>query len=73
VKTEFEFVAGMGNGDMFKNGATAYSTALKGYNAMMKGKRICISDIGLNFMIKFLLPVIPDSILLRVIQKMQTI
>jgi short-subunit dehydrogenase len=73
VKTEFEFVAGMGNGDMFKNGATAYSTAVKGYNAMMKGKRICISDIGLNFMIKFLLPVIPDSILLRVIQKMQTI
>lgn len=73
VKTEFEFVAGMGNGDMFKNGATAYSTALKGYNAMMKGKRICISDVGLNFMIKFLLPVIPDSILLRVIQKMQTI
>ena len=73
VKTEFEFVAGMGNGEMFKNGATAYSTALKGYNAMMKGKRICISDIGLNFMIKFLLPVIPDSILLRVIQKMQTI
>jgi len=73
VKTEFEFVAGMGNGDMFKNGATAQSTALKGYNAMMKGKRICISDIGLNFMIKFLLPVIPDSLLLRVIQKMQTI
>ena len=73
VKTEFEFVAGMGNGDMFKNGATAYSTALKGYNAMMKGKRICISDAGLNFMIKFLLPIIPDSILLRVIQKMQTI
>jgi len=73
VKTEFEFVAGMGNGDMFKNGATAYSTALKGYNAMMKGKRICISDLGLNFMIKFLLPVIPDTILLRVIQKMQTI
>jgi short-subunit dehydrogenase len=73
VKTEFEFVAGMGNGDMFKNGASAQSTALKGYNAMIKGKRICISDPGLNFMIKFLLPVIPDSILLRVIQKMQTI
>ena len=73
VKTEFEFVAGMGNGDMFKNGATAYSTALKGYNAMMKGKRICISDAGLNFMIKFLLPVIPDSIILRIIQRMQRI
>lgn len=73
VKTEFEFVAGMGNGEMFKNGATAYSTALKGYNAMMKGKRICISDAGLNFLIKFLLPIVPDSILLRSIQKMQTI
>jgi short-subunit dehydrogenase len=73
VKTEFEFVAGMGNGNMFKNGASAYSTALKGYNAMMKGKRICISDVGLNFLIKFLLPIIPDSILLRMIQKMQTI
>ena len=73
VKTEFEFVAGMGNGDMFKNGASAYSTSLKGYNAMMKGKRICISDLGLNFLINYLLPIIPDSILLRVIQKMQTI
>jgi short-subunit dehydrogenase len=73
VKTEFEFVAGMGNGNMFKNGATAYSTALKGYNAMMKGKRICISDAGLNFLIRIMLPIIPDAILLRMIQKMQTI
>jgi short-subunit dehydrogenase len=73
VKTEFEFVAGMGNGNMFKNGATAYSTALKGYNAMIKGKRICISDAGLNFLIKFLLPIIPDAIVLKMIQKMQTI
>jgi short-subunit dehydrogenase len=73
VKTEFEFVAGMGNGDMFKNGATAYSTALKGYNAMMKGKRICISDSGLNFLITFLLPIIPDTILLKLIHKMQSL
>lgn len=73
VKTEFEFVAGMGNGDMFKNGATAYSTASKGYKAMMKGKRICISDAGLNFLIKCLLPFIPTSIILKMIQKMQTI
>ena len=73
VKTEFEFVAGMGNSEMFKKGATAHSTALKGYNAMMKGKRICISDPGLNFLIKFLLPIVPDAFLLRIIHKMQTV
>jgi short-subunit dehydrogenase len=73
VKTEFEFVAGMGNSNMFKNGASSYSTALKGYNAMLKGKRICISDFGLNVLIKILVPIVPDSILLKLINKMQTI
>jgi short-subunit dehydrogenase len=73
VKTEFEYVAGMGESNMFKNGATAYSTALKGYNSMMKGKRICISDSGLNFAIRFLLPFAPDSLILKAIEKMQTI
>jgi short-subunit dehydrogenase len=73
VKTEFEFVAGMGNSKMFKNGATSHSTALKGYNAMIQGKRICISDSGLNFLIKCLVPFIPDSILLNLISKMQKI
>lgn len=73
VKTEFEYVAGMGESNMFKNGATAYSTALKGYNSMMKGKRICISDNGLNFAIRFLLPFAPDSLILKAIEKMQTI
>lgn len=73
VKTEFEYVAGMGDSNMFKNGATAYSTALKGYNSMMKGQRICISDPALNFAIRFLLPFAPDTLILKAVEKMQTI
>lgn len=72
VKTEFEFAAGMGNSKMFEKGADAYSTALKGYQAMMKGKAIVISDFGFAILIKYLSPFIPDRFILKVVEKMQT-
>ena len=72
VKTEFEFAAGMGNAKMFENGADAYSTALKGYKAMMKGKTIIISDFGFRFLIKYLSPFIPQAFILKVVEKIQT-
>ena len=40
VKTEFSQVAGMENTKLFEHGVTAYKTAKKGYEAMMKGKII---------------------------------
>lgn len=72
VKTEFEFAAGMGNAKMFENGADAYSTALKGYNAMMKGKTIIISDFGFRILVKYLAPFIPEAFVLKVVEKIQT-
>ena len=72
VKTEFEFAAGMGNAKMFENGADAYSTALKGYKAMMKGKTIIISDFGFRILVKYLAPFIPEAFVLKVVEKIQT-
>ena len=72
VKTEFEFAAGMGNAKMFEKGADAYTTALKGYKAMMKGKTIIISDIGFHILINYLSPFIPKIFILKVVEKIQT-
>ena len=46
--------------------------ALKGYQAMMKGKAIVISDFGFAILIKYLSPFIPDRFILKVVEKMQT-
>ncbi len=71
VKTEFAKVAGMENAKLFENGVSARVTALKGYNAMMKGKVICISQLSLAFAIPFILPFIPSSISAKIIHKLQ--
>ena len=52
VKTEFDTVAGMGDSAMFANGADAYGTAMKGYRAMLQGKRIKISEFSFTLLIK---------------------
>ena len=72
VKTEFEFAAGMGDSKMFEQGATAYDTALKGYQAMMKGKAIIITDFRVNFLVKYLAPFVPERFVLKMVEKMQT-
>lgn len=71
VKTEFAKVAGMENAKLFENGVSAKVTALKGYNAMMKGKVVCISQLSLAFAIPFILPFIPSSISAKIIHKLQ--
>jgi len=73
VKTEFEHVAGLEGGNMFDKGASARQTAASGYNAMMKGKVIQISDRSLAFLIRFMLPIIPRTWLSAVVEKMQTV
>jgi short-subunit dehydrogenase len=71
VETEFAQVAGFGGSQMFDGAASAYKTALKGYNAMEKGKVICISDFKFTFLIKGILPFVPSSITAAIIAKMQ--
>jgi len=73
VKTEFEKVAGMSGGNFFEKAADAKSTAEKGYKAMEKGKVICISDPLLKIMLLYILPFIPESLITRMVQKIQTI
>ncbi len=72
VKTEFEIAAGMANAKMFDKGADAYSTALKGYNAMMKGKSIVISDFVFRFLVLYLAPFLPEAWVLKIVEKIQT-
>ena len=71
VETEFAKVAGFGGSKMFDGAASAFKTALKGYNAMEKGKVICISDFKFTFLIKGMLPFMPSRITAAIIAKMQ--
>lgn len=70
--TEFAKVADMQEVKMFKKGATAYQVALKGYNAMLKGKREIITDFKFKFLIKVIMPISPNSILLKIVKKLQS-
>jgi len=72
VKTEFDVAAGMGDSSMFDNGADAHSTAMKGYQAMMKGKRIKISEFSFTLLIKVFGPFIPDAMVMKIVEKMQS-
>ncbi len=72
VKTEFEHVAGLEGGTMFDKGASAFKTAKSGYDAMMKGKVIQISEFSFAFLIK-MVPFTPLKVLSAVIEKMQTV
>jgi uncharacterized protein len=65
VKTGFAKVAGLEDSKILSKGTDAYSTALKGYNGMMRGKRIVISSFWLNITIKLILPFVPKSLLLK--------
>lgn len=71
VNTNFAKVANMDHMDMFKNAATAKSTAMKGYRAMEKGKLKVISDWRLRIVIFGVQPFIPIKGIMALIFKMQ--
>ena len=73
VRTEFEKEARMEGSGLFKKAATAISTAQKGYSGMEKGKLIVITDNSLRFALNWLLPFAPRKMVMRAIEKMQTI
>lgn len=73
VKTEFESVAGMSGSNLFKNAASAESTARKGYNAMELGKLEVITDLPMKIGIKTMLPFMPNRIILKLIEKFQRV
>ena len=73
VRTEFEKEAGMEGSGLFKKAATAISTAQKGYSGMEKGKLVVITDNSMRFALNWLLPFAPRKMVIRAIEKMQTI
>ena len=70
---DFEAEYGMEKRGLFKKAATAISTAQKGYSGMEKGKLIVITDNSLRFALNWLLPFAPRKMVMRAIEKMQTI
>jgi short-subunit dehydrogenase len=72
VKTEFEKTAGLEGVELFKLAVTPTHTARVGYAAMQKGKMIVFDQKILTFSINWIVPLIPRSWLLRMIEKMQT-
>ncbi len=73
VQTEFIAVAGMSKSKMFQRAKSAEYTANKGYNAMMNDKLICISEPSLNFLINYMLWMVPRRMVLKMVDRMQRI
>lgn len=68
VETEFASRADLTQAKMVKaGGATAYSTALAGYTAMMAGRAVIISDAKLRFMINWVFPFVPRRLLVKMV------
>jgi short-subunit dehydrogenase len=73
VQTGFEKEAGMDGSGLFKNAASAESTAKKGYRAMEKGKLVVITDRMLSFALNWVVPLMPRKWVLASVEKMQTV
>lgn len=68
VETEFAQVARLEESKIVKaGGATAASTALAGYNAMMAGRAVIITDAKLGFMINWVFPWLPRRLLAKLV------
>lgn len=58
VDTNFEKVADLEGSTIFKQAASARSVAEKAYSAMMKGKLVAITDPGIRFAFRWLMPLV---------------
>lgn len=71
VDTEFAKEADLEDTGLFNNAASSRSVAEKGYHAMMKGKLVEITELGLKIQLEYLTPFVPRKLLLSTIKKMQ--
>lgn len=71
VATNFNKVAGLDDHKLLKFEDTALHAAVKGYKAMMKGKREVINQAYLRILIKTLLPFAPQKLVLAIVHKIQ--
>jgi short-subunit dehydrogenase len=68
VETEFAQRADLQNSKMVRaGGADAHKTALAGYNAMLGGRAVVITDAKLGFMINWLFPFMPRRLVAKLV------
>ncbi len=72
VETEFAKRSNMEGTPLARNGATARSVALYGYEAMRAGDLVAVNDAKLGFAVNWLIPLLPRRMVLKMTQKMQT-
>lgn len=73
VKTGFEKTAGLEGVDLFKMALSPEHTAKKGYRGMEKARMIVFDQKLLTFSVNWIIPFVPRNMLLKMIEKMQTI
>ncbi len=73
VKTGFEKTAGLEGVDLFKMALSPAHTAKKGYRGMEKARMIVFDQKLLTFSVNWIIPFVPRKMLLKMIEKMQTI
>jgi short-subunit dehydrogenase len=72
VHTGFEKTAGLDGANLFRSAVDAHSTARKGYDGMMKGKLLVFNQKRFSFLIRFVVPFLPDAWKAAMVQSMQT-
>lgn len=72
VSTGFEKTAGLEGVDLFKMAVSPIHTAKVGYRAMEKGQMIVFDQRLLSFSVNWLIPFMPRTLLLKMVEKMQT-
>ncbi|THB79962.1 MAG: SDR family oxidoreductase [Desulfobacteraceae bacterium] len=69
VATGFVKAGDLDGIDLWDKAATPESVAKCGYDAMMEGKLIKINEMGLNFMLNWVIPFMPRKTVLKISQK----
>jgi short-subunit dehydrogenase len=69
VATGFVKAGDLDGIDLWDKAATPESVAKCGYDAMMEGRLIKINEIGLNFMLNWVVPFMPRKAVLKISQK----
>jgi len=69
VATGFVKAGDLDGIDLWDKAATPESVAKCGYNAMLKGDLVKINEMGLNFMLNWVVPFLPRRTVLKISQK----
>lgn len=71
VETEFASEANLEDTELFKKAASSRSVAEQGYEAMMNGELLHITEFGLRVQLEWLVPFAPRRMVLNMVRKMQ--